>query len=344
MKYVVFTLFVILSFVLFGNITWAQINFQQPVPTEIEVEMYPQNPGPNQTVIVSIKSYGTDLNSGKITWKINGKIEKSGLGIKNFEFRTGDMGVLTTLDITAETLQGEVVKKTIRIRPSSVDIMWQSYGFTPPFYKGKSMFSHQNKIMFIAIPHITGSGGVEVSAKNLIYTWKQNGSVIEYASGYGFNTYTLISPIISRPLNVEVEVVDPNNGGVGYAKIIATPESPSVVLYKKDPLYGIEFQKAFGEKVELKDSREITMVAMPFFFGTLDSNDSGLSYMWSINNILINDGVNMGTRIFRQQEGTSGTSRISLSIENSDEILQTASFGFNLMFDDTNQTQTSNNI
>lgn len=310
--------------------TFAQVgNLAQ---TDINVDMVPQNPGPNQAVSVSLTSYSTNINAANITWKINGKTQKTGVGEKLFSFKTGDMNVKTTLDISVQTTEGEAIKKTLVIEPSSVDLIWQSYGFVPPFYKGKTIFSHQNKITFIAVPHITSGSGGEIPAKNLIYKWKNNGTVIDNLSGYGKNTYTFVSSLISRPMDIEVEVSSQTTGGTGYASINVNPAEPSVIFYAKDPLYGIEFQKALHDNVELDTSKELTVLGVPFFFGTSDMSDPDLSYKWSINGSPINNGSSSATQVFRQSEGTSGTSNISLSIESDSKILQSASNSFNLTF------------
>lgn len=333
MRYSIFVLFLIC---VLGVFTTVEAQIPSLSGTEVSVDMIPENPGPNQSVRVSVVSYGTDLNLANITWKVNGKTQKTGRGEKTFNFTTGSINTTTVLDIIIETAEGEAVTKTISIKPAEVDLIWQTEGFVPPFYKGKALFSHQNIITFIALPHMTGPNGVEIGAKNLVYKWIKNGTVIETASGFGKNIYTFIGPLISRPLNIEVEVTSPTGNGVGIAETVVSPIEPSVVFYKKNPLYGIEFQKAFLGTVELKGSKEVVVLGVPFFFGVLSANAPELSYNWSINGSSVDSNTVTNTRVFRQIEGTSGTSNISLRIENRNKILQSASSNFNLMFGDTN--------
>ena len=329
MRYAIFTL---LFISILGFFATAQAQVPAISQTQINVDMIPENPGPNQLVNVSVVSYSTNVNTANITWKINGKTQKTGKGEKIFSFTTGSVNNTTTLDIIVETMEGETVTKTFNLKPVGVDLIWTTDGFIPPFYKGKTLFSHQNKIMFIALPHMTASNGVEISAKNLIYKWTKDGTVIDTASGFGRNTYTFVSSLISRPLDIQVEVTSPNTSGVGDAEIVVSPIEPSVIFYKKSPLYGIEFQKALSGVVELTDSKEVVILGVPFFFGTLSANAPELSYKWSINGASIDSDTSQTTRVFRQIEGTSGTSNISLRIEDSNKILQTASASFNLMF------------
>ncbi len=329
MKYVLFrSFFVLFSLLILSSPLQAQFNEFQ---TTINVEMIPTNPGPNEKVVVSVVSYSTNIDAANFTWRVNGKVVKTGRGEKVFTFTTGDFNTTTTLTVSVTTMEGETITQTYYIKPAQIDILWQTESFTPPFYKGKALFSHQNKITFIAIPHLT-SRGVEISAKNLIYKWSKNGTVIDSASGYGKNTYTFVSPLISRGVDVSVEVSSSLTGAVGRAEASINPIEPDIVFYKKNPLYGIEFQNALSATVSLTDSKEILIVGMPFYFGTLKSSDSSLNYKWAINGKSINNNLTSNVQVFRQEEGTSGQSNISLSVENTKKVLQFATTNFNLKF------------
>ncbi|MFA5888731.1 MAG: hypothetical protein WCW47_00890 [Candidatus Paceibacterota bacterium] len=328
MRLSVFILSFLCIFGFFG-VANAQLGLPQ---TGVNVELVPENPGPNETVYVSLVSYATNINSANITWKVNSKTQKSGMGEKTFSFTTGEINTTTTLEIVIETQEGETIEKTFRIKPVGVDLIWESEGFMPPFYKGKSLFSHQNKITVIALPHITSADGTQIGAKNLIYTWKKNGSTIESVSGFGKNIYSFVSSLISRPFEISVEVTTTDNSGVGYATLNLAPSEPLIVFYKKNPIYGIEFQKALSGAEELKNSKEITVVGVPLFFGITNLNSNDLSFKWFVNGSPINNDPTQSIQVFRQQEGTSGISNISLSIENSKKILQYASSNFNLIF------------
>jgi len=330
MRYAISTLFALFIFG-FGFYTPAFAQFNIVPEDNINVEMIPENPGPNEEVYISIESFTTNINMAMVTWKV-GSQTKKGIGEKTFSFITGGLNTTTILNITVETAEGQIINKTIKIKPTSVDLLWQTDSFVPPFYKGKPLFSYQNQITFIAIPHMTNSSGVEIGAKNMIYKWSLNGSVIDYASGYGKNTYALIGSIIARPINVSVEVTSGSTDGVGFAQTTVSPVDPFVIFYKKDPLYGIEFQKALINTVGLLGLREITVISMPFFFGMLDLSVPEMSYRWSINGTAIEDGGHQTTQVFRQTEEISGRSNISIRVENSEKILQSASSDFNLEF------------
>jgi hypothetical protein len=304
--------------------------------------MSPENPLPNQSVTANIQSYITDLNSAKITWSINGKIIKTGTGEKTATFSTGAENTTTNISISIVTSDGQSINKSIRLNPVFVDLMWESESYTPPFYKGKGLFSFQNKITFIAMPHIRGSNGTEISPKNLVYKWRLNGSVVESASGYGKNTYLFTPTVIARPIDVRVEVSTPNSTVTGSASISIAPTEPFINFYEKSPIYGIQFQKSISGTHEMENSREIAVIAVPYFFGTQNPYE-GLSYKWSINGKLIDTDESQTTRVFRQVENIAGSSNISLSVEAMNKILQFTKSSFNIKFNAPTADNTSFN-
>jgi hypothetical protein len=134
MRYAIFTLLLTTSLVFAGTIH-AQLN--QTTEQDVNVDMIPENPGPNQAVSVTLTSFATDINAASITWKVNDKTQKTGRGEKVFNFTTGGINTTTTLDIQIITAEGQLVAKTFDIKPVGVDLLWQSGSFVPPFYKVK---------------------------------------------------------------------------------------------------------------------------------------------------------------------------------------------------------------
>jgi hypothetical protein len=343
MKY--FSLFsFVIALALFGFICAprAHAQFNSPLPTSINVDIEPSTPKPYDTVTVTLSSYDTDLDGATITWSVNGKKQGSGVGQKVLSFSVGAANTTTALAITIVTSQGETINKSYSIRPTSVDLIWEATGYTPPFYKGKTLFSHQDVIEFIALPHITNSNGVEIPPQNLVYTWTRNGTVVGDFSGYGKYTYSVQSSIVSRPLDIQVEVTSPNTDAVGSAEVVATPVDPTVLMYEKNPLYGIQFQKALADGTTLTGSKEINVIGEPYFFGTTDAHDASLSYNWNINGSTIDSDTTVTTRTFREPDNSNGgTSNISLTVNNSNQILQSATYGFNLTFSKTSTSTTT---
>lgn len=297
----------------------------------INYQMVPEVPKAGDVVYVYLTSYVTSIDSANITWKVNGKNIKSGTGEKVFNFVMGPDGQVTTLDITVKTVDTGTITKTYKLRPTSVDLIWESHGYVPPFYKGKSLFAHEDKVTVIAFPHIPGNNGVELNPKNIVYTWKKNGSVVENLSGFGKNTFTFEGSLISRPVTITVEASS-DSGGVAYGSLTLTPVDPYVLLYKKDPTYGIQFQKVLDKNLSLKGENEITVIGIPFFFDGESQMEGNLSNSWSINGKSINNEKSQWIQTFRPTDGTTGSSNISLTVESLDKVLQSSTNTFSLFF------------
>ncbi len=300
----------------------AQLNISSQ--NDVNVQISPDNPKPFGGVSISLESYSLDINAAEISWTINGKMMKKGFGEKVYSFSVGDIYTKIFVDIGIRTNDGIFIRKSLSIKPTAVDLIWETVGFTPPFYKGRTLFSHQNSITFTAIPHITNSDNSEIGAKNLIYKWKKDGSVLDSNSGYGKNSITITGSIISRPIDIEVEVSTKDNDGFGHARSVVAPTDPTILLYEKNPIYGIQFQKTLTGNLLLNEP-EVAVIAMPYFFGIKYMTSPEISYKWQINGVNIDGDVSQTTRVFRQLEGASGFAKISISIENSKKILQYAS-------------------
>src|SRR5258708_975218 len=94
---------------------------QEGVPKpEIDITMSPENPGPNETVQISIVSYTTDINAASISWQLNGVTKLAGKGKKSFSFSTGSTNTNTSLNIFITTVEGDNITKTVNIRPAGI--------------------------------------------------------------------------------------------------------------------------------------------------------------------------------------------------------------------------------
>lgn len=326
------TLFIICAALAFGFVEIARAQTGSLLPADVNLTLSPETPGANQQVSAAIDSYSTDLDAATVYWLVNEKTIQSGKGVKTFSFVTGPTNTTTTLSVFVITQTGQKILKTFTIKPSNVDLIWEAYGYTPPFYKGKTLFSHQDEIRFIALPHIIGGSGAEIPAGNLIYKWTRNGTVLGDFSGYGKNTYTMIASVISRPLEIDVEVTSPTSDDLARSLVTVNPVEPIIIFYENNPLYGIEFQKALTGTVALSNSKEINVLAEPFFFDESSFASGFLSYNWSINGSQIDTDTTQTSRVFRPKEGTAGTSNISVSIGNTNKMLQSADSSFDLQF------------
>jgi hypothetical protein len=127
------------------------------------------------------------------------------VGKKEFKFTMSESGKLVTIDFEAVPTNAPVISKTWNFAPVDVDILWQANTYTPPFYKGKALFTPESNVTFIALFNII-IGGKRVDPSDVVYKWKVNRTVDGANSGFGKNSYNYTGSIILRPALIQAEV------------------------------------------------------------------------------------------------------------------------------------------
>jgi hypothetical protein len=304
------------------------------VPNAVDVSVAPQYPGPNTRASIDIKNYSTDLDRATITWSLNGKQVQRAIGLTRFEFSTGALGTASSIDIVINTVSGKVIRKNVTIRPSEVDLVWETSGYTPPFYKGKAGYVNQGFVTLVAIPNMVGTNGKKLNAKNLVYKWSVDGEVQGSDSGYGKDSYSFRGTIVPKATEVSVEVSSLTDGTRAIASIELDPERPSLLIYQDDPIYGVLYNKAILDTFSMIND-EATFVTVPYFFSGKTPGVANLDYIWSMNGADIGGAAKKNKVTLRRSgQVEAGSAQVSVTVENSREILQGAGYDFSISFED----------
>lgn len=296
----------------------------------VTVKTDPENPAPSQNVTVSIESYNTDLSSASIVWSVSGKTYNSGIGLKSIIVKAPKLGVSLNINIFIKTAEGREIQKNVSIRSGSVDIIWEPKGYVPSFYKGKAPFVYQNYLHLVAMPHLSKDGINEIDPATLIYRWKMGGKNIEGAEGYGKQSVDIKADDIPKQIDIDVEVYTKDQQRNTVGKLLLDPTNPSVYFYEDSPLYGILYNKALTDRVQLKNS-EMKILAVPFGFN-IDSKNDSTSYSWSINNVEQPDLLKNQSITIRTKGDQDGSSNIDLDMRSLNDILQGARGSFSVYF------------
>lgn len=297
--------------------TAAQINTatQNNIANSAEIKVVPASPGPNQNVSVRIESFSFDLNSSEIIWAVDGVIKNKSVGKKDFSLKTGGIGTVSLIKAIIKTKDGRTIEKTLVIRPAGVDILWEANSYTPPFYKGKALYGYQNLITVIALPNIINSKGARISPDDLVYKWTKNGKVLGGVSGYGKNKFSFSKSILSRPDEIELEVMSFDKKIKASGSITLEPIEPKVIIYENNPLYGIIYEKALVGEYKLSGN-EISLITTPYFFSKGDIKGGQIKHNWSMNGQNINNKKDPMQATFRNTKDTRGSTKISISLQN----------------------------
>lgn len=298
------------------------------VGEDFTVEIFPENPGPNEKVSAEIVSYSFDVNRSSISWILDGTAKLSGRGEKKFSFSTGNSGSKTTLKVSIMTEKGVPLEKTLIFRPVGLDILWEADTYAPPFYKGKALLSQESAIKITAFPEFIYNGE-KISPASLIYDWEINSKKKTDMSGYGKRTISYKLSSFSREENIKVVVSSYNKTLIAEKRIKIETTPPKIIFYRENPLEGAQYNKALEKETDLYGG-EISVRAEPYFFS--NSNLSRLSYQWKMNGDSMGTGERKNVVDFRAGEGITGSALVDLVIQNPISILQSASNNFKINF------------
>ena len=301
------------------------VSFGQTTPTPgnfLEINITPQNPRPLQSVQVTLDSFYYDLDRSTITWSVDGQIKKTDVGIKTFTVQAGKNGVKTTVRANVDTPADGTKGISISFVPSTVDLIYESLSYTPPFYKGKALNPNQGEVRVAAVSNLLDSNGAKIPTKKIVYTWKKDSSVQGSASGLGKDSFTFTGSVPIRDALVEVEASSLDNSASASDQVNITNVSPKITFYENSPVYGILFNRAITGTVRMLTD-EFSVIAVPYSFSG-SSTQSGLDYIWSLNGQTVANQSPKNSFTTRLDKVGSGTANISLKINDSANLFQSA--------------------
>lgn len=301
------------------------------ISDNLDVQINPKNPGPNEKVAIKIASFLSDMNKATISWALNGRVVLQGIGKTSFSFQNGASGKTTQLTLSILTNGGESITKDFSWTPVGVTLFWEADTYTPPFYRGKALLSPQAKVKVIATPDNTGTQDA-LSAGNLVYVWEKEGSVISDASGYGKNSFSFVGPKPYDETNIKVRVSSVDDTMKSEARVYLSLSNPFILFYDKQPLLGVLYNHPFSSTLSLA-KKEFSIIAEPYFFSNERGETQTLQYIWSVNGKQVQ---NYGRGItLRNETGLKGISAVSLSMRGTQQSFQRASQGVVVNFTDS---------
>ncbi len=294
-----------------------------------KITVIPQHPRAFENVTVSVEDFSQDINTATISWSLSGKSVARGTGVKSYTFTTGALGSVSNLTVS---ING--VTHTVSIRPADIDLIWQATTYVPTFYEGKALHTNQSILKIVAEPFFLSSQGTRLDPTTLIYNWKQNGKIMQGASGYGKQTLTVVPSVLAKPIDIEVTVTSKTGDYTATAQTTVEETLPEVVVYENSPLYGIQRQVALNNRVlNLDNQAETALVAVPFFFSSSFDSLKSIAYTWTQNSSSINKNSN--AIIFRAPADTTGSTQIAVRANNQKNLMQSGNASLSIQFDRT---------
>lgn len=309
-----------------------------PVPQQIKeikqqltINVSPEVPQPGQDVTIDVEAYGMDLNSTDMQWTINGKEKLRGNGQKIFTFNVGNSGESRVVLNIFPKDQPQITRLFV-FNPSNVDLLWEAETYTPPFYKGKALFSPESSATMVAIPNFI-NGSTRVSDSNVVYKWSIDREVQGDNSGFGRNYFKYTADILPLDKEIEIEAYpsgDETRKGVG-STILSTKNS-FLLFYEDNPTNGIMFNYSLVNQINLGTRSESKICLFPFNFSANDKN-TGLEYTWYVNSEKVNVPITTNSvTIKRNTDKSATTASVLVDLSNPTHIMQTAQNSIDFLF------------
>ncbi len=318
------------------------ISHAQSLPVDlrtVNLTASSENPSPGQTLTITAASYSFDINASTIIWTVNGKQVQKGIGVTTLNVVAPALGKKTAVTVTAVTTDGSRFTNTLDLGSGSIDMIIETDGYTPPFFKGKIPFVFQNNVTVIAVPHLVNSAGKEYDPTTLLYQWKKdNGIVLQDQSGYGKQAITLKGELVPRPYYLIVTASTRDGAAQAQSIIQIAPTSPSINFYLDDSLYGPLLNRAITGPLHIGSQKETSAFASLFGFNFSNTIANDLTLDWMINGIEHPELASNKSIVLRAPDGVSGNSHLELGVRGINNILQEADNNFNVTFDATSNS------
>lgn len=270
-------------FALLPSAPYAHAQFVLPsIEKALSITLTPAHPSPGESVRLEARSSAYDLSQSVLTWRVNGKAFASGEGATSADVVAGSLG--SEINVSVEAVAPDGTKSSARaaIVPTSIDLLWESDSYVPPFYEGRALPSAGTVLRLQAAPHFRSPGGGELPASGLTYTWRRNDEVIASVSGRGKFTATIPAPALFGVDVISVEAASFDGAFSGEASARIPSTEPTLALYENHPLFGILYNRALGGETLIPDS-EMTFAAIPYFAEARSPNDRALNWSWRVN-------------------------------------------------------------
>ena len=295
----------------------------------IALSAVPEYPAPGDIVALKAQSFAIDLDRSRVIWYADGKEIARGDGVVEVTVTVGKLGSATRIAVTAEEIGGLVGNGEATLRPTEVDLIWQSNSYAPPYFRGRTFAGPGATIQAQALVRFARADGSQISESSVVYTWYKGSQRI--ASGRGRSTITTSGPTLfaNETLSVVAESADGLYRGRAFAQLSSV--DPFLQLHENHPLFGVLYHRALiGSAATLE--KEQTVTAVPYFANTQAPNDASLLYAWSLEGKSLLPDPEHPETFTITSENYSGPVDIGLSLTSESDWLLSAKGAWQLVF------------
>ncbi len=302
------------------------------VPAPIQYVVSPQTPGSNTQVTIEAQGVGSFLGNATLTWSINGKVVRQGVGVRDLTFTTGALGTQTKVHVSINAGSQGTFSNDWTFTPSSVTMLWEADTSVPPLYRGKALYSGGSNLKVVAYPSVI-VGGKALTPGSLSFQWTVNDVPAPQESGLGQNSISFAGDQLQQGEDVSVEVYR-GASEVGYGEVFIPGTTPEILMYDNDPLRGMLLDAALPSAISLTD-KEFTVQAVPYYFANASLQNGNATYAWTLDgNDTTGPNAAKGLLTMRQTGSGTGAATIGVSVQNNDTsmLVQAAQTAVQIIF------------
>ena len=273
---------------------------------------------------VTASSYDIDINSSDMKWTLNGKVVQDSIGQKSYTFTADPSGNTSTVGLTATPATGSPITTSITVAPTVTDLLWQVTDSTvPPLYRGKALPTSESTIRYVAMPELNAANGSPIVPSNLVYTWQDNYTAQQDASGYGKTSFTMASSDLDTSEHIDVSVASRDGSVTSAASVDINPVKPEILWYVDDPTYGPRFENALSGDYDVS-AANFALFAEPYYFSPGTPSSPNLAYSWQLNDSAIDTPTVPNVLVLQRDTSDSGAATVDLSLSNVTTMFQEA--------------------
>jgi hypothetical protein len=284
----------------------------------------PPHPGANTIMTARIIDQLRLEPIARIEWTIDGEVREEFTDQQTIQFVTGAVGDTANLTATVQLLSGEQFQFTESLTATRLDLIVEADTITPALYTGRALPALGSTLRITAFPFTSDEA---TDPATYTYRWRVNDQPV---TGQQRSANQVIIPTnFERRVDVEVEVIRPDNTILTTGSTSIEPVEPEIVFYEIHPLRGI-LPLALLEQHILTKS-EMLLRAEPYHMSnSLLTGEPRVA--WKINRQTVTNQNPDPFEIVLRRQNDTGSFLLETEIRNPDRLLQSADTELRVQF------------
>ncbi len=275
----------------------------------------PRFPEPNQTMVVSLDDYASNLAGNTVRWFVDGQELIDQINQRQVTITAGPEGEDQLIRALIIPEQGIPLEVDYTVRPYYLDLIIEPQTRVPAHYTGRALPSIGSQV------NVTALVSADTPASELAYTWQVNEIVLFRGAVRGQNRVTFTMPQGSAIVTVSVS---DGERELASRSIELVNNEPLLHFYATNPLYGVS-QLAIQERFILLGN-SATIRAEPYYLDLTTYNNPDL-LEWKTQGT---SGMSRTTNPYELLLNRTNLGTVGFHVRNLTQVLQGAQGNFSV--------------